>query len=104
MSEQKIIQFNGEELTIHKTNYNTRPGLVKLQLYDEQGFPSLTATKNIDKTSIKDYVINKNSALIKNYSENQGILEALIKAGYIKNTDISVSSGYEKLNLVTVLI
>lgn len=101
---EHIIQFNGEELSVYKSKYPSKPNLNKLQLYDAEGFPSLTATKNIDKTEIKDYVINKESALIKNYAENSGILEALIKAGIVKDTKINVSSGYEKLRLVTVLI
>lgn len=104
MSEQnRNVLFNGENLFVTKSHYSSRPSRIKLQLFDEEGYPALTATKAINEkltTIDKD----KQHTLIKNYSENEGILQALVDAKIVEATEVVVNVGFEKLHVVKVLI
>lgn len=105
MSEQKTIQYNDETLSIQKAKYSSKPNLISLQLYDAEGFPYMTATRNLDKDILANYPIDKDtSALIKNYAENEGILKVLIENKIVEDTGKIIRSGFESLNLVKVLI
>lgn len=105
MSEQKTIQFNDETLIIYKSKYPTKPNRIKLQLFDEQGFPTLTATKNIPKVNINPKIdIKEDETFIKDYAENKGILQVLVDAKIVEDLKIDFLSGFETLNLVKVLI
>jgi hypothetical protein len=70
-----------------------------MQLVDaETGEPYMTATATLG-TNLKDKYV-----LIKNYSENSGILEALIEQGVIKDTGVMFPTGYVELHLCELLI
>ena len=72
----KTVNFMGEELTpIIGENVN---GQTSIRLVDQDGMPFMTASVAHDVNIADDEVI------IKNYSENEGILEALIEAGIIE--------------------
>ncbi|MFB2895187.1 hypothetical protein ACE1CI_19945 [Aerosakkonemataceae cyanobacterium BLCC-F50] len=60
-----------------------------LSLVDAEGMPVATATVNVPNLQLPpDYVV------IKNYSENEGILEALIAAEIVKPTGKTVPVGH----------
>lgn len=73
---KKVVKFLGEELTPVMNRYAN--GQNAIQLVDSDGMPFMTASVAHDINIADDEVI------IKNYSENQGILEALIEAGIIE--------------------
>jgi len=90
------INFNGEELTGKLGQYED--GQKHLQLFDADGLPYMTVSVNFMTTNLKGYNITggqmtwteygknvhtENTITIKNYSENEGIEEAMIKAGLI---------------------
>src|SRR5690606_10426483 len=66
---------------------NDRPAL---QLIDaEDGSPIATATVNLP-----DLPAGPNQVFIKDYSENEGMLAALVAEGVVKPTGQTVRSGY----------
>ena len=72
----KTVKFMGEELTPIIGQYVN--GQTAIRLVDQDGHPFMTASVAHDVNIDDDCVI------IKNYSENEGILEALIEAGIIE--------------------
>ena len=72
----KPVKFMGEELTPIIGRYVN--GQTNIRLVDQDGYPFMTASVAHDVNIDDDCVI------IKNYSENEGILEALIEAGIIE--------------------
>lgn len=72
----KTVKFMGEELTPIIGRYVN--GQTNIRLVDQDGYPFMTASVAHDVNIDDDCVI------IKNYSENEGILEALIEAGIIE--------------------
>jgi predicted GNAT family acetyltransferase len=93
----KSIYFAGENLTINKKTYPN--GRICLTLTDEQGFPYMTATVNLPDQSCKP-----DETFIKDWSENEGILHALVQNDIVLDTGKQVSTGYVYANLVKVLI
>jgi len=71
-----VVKFLGEELTPVIGEYAN--GQTSIQLIDQDGMPFMTASVAHDVNIDDDCVI------IKNYSENEGILQALIDAGIIE--------------------
>lgn len=63
-------------------------GNTAIQLWTEEDGPIATATVNLGE------VLPKDQAYIKDYSENEGILEALSQAGVIKQVIGSRISGF----------
>jgi len=75
MIKEKTIRFCREDLTVVMGKYEN--GQNSIQLRDDEGHPYMTASVAYDREIEDDEVI------IKNYSENEGILEALIEAEII---------------------
>jgi len=73
-------------------------GRTSLKLIDSEGFPFMSATVNVP-----DAKIAKGLTLIKNYGENEGIMEALCEQGFIENTGSTVRCGFVESNVVKVL-
>ena len=76
MIKTQTVNFNGEELTPVIGQYAN--GQTSIQLNDSDGMAYMTASVAHDVNIADDCVI------IKNYSENEGILQALIEAGIIE--------------------
>jgi hypothetical protein len=80
------VRFLDTDCTVQKRQYAN--GRVDLLLVDEEG-PVATATLNLP-----DVPLGKNQVLIKTWSENEGILDALVSAGVVKATGQTVRSGF----------
>ncbi|MBE7512418.1 MAG: hypothetical protein HS103_06340 [Anaerolineales bacterium] len=91
------IEWNGETLTLEISTYKA-PKNKGIQLYDEEHMPYARATLN------PDFLLPENHVAIKNYSENEGVLEALIKAGVIEETGEYVQAGFENAPICRLLI
>lgn len=71
-------------------------GNVSLGAFDlDDGSPWGTLTVNIPETNI-----NANHVWIKDWSENEGVLNALIKSGLVKSLDITQPCGHCRAHLV----
>ena len=73
---ENVVQFKGENLIAFQTTYSD--GNTALVLEDQNKDPFLTASINIPELEIDTQFV-----AIKDYSENEGILDALQKAGII---------------------
>lgn len=78
-SKVTTFEFKGEVLTPHFCTYTD--GSVAIQLFDEHGDTYMVATVNIAEHM--GMVLPSNMVTIKDYSENEGIFEALSKAGLV---------------------
>lgn len=74
----KVVKFGGYNCTLVIRPYNS--GRVYMQLIDkEDGMPVARVSLDMDPVPV-----NKHSILLKSYSENEGIYEALLAAGIIR--------------------
>ena len=67
-----------------------------IQIFSPNG-PEMTATVNIP-----DQPLEPDQVLIKNWTENEGILEALIDNNVITDTGLLISTGFVQANLCTL--
>lgn len=76
-----------QEVVIKTGQYNT--GSTALRLVTPEGKPLLTATVNIPAV-----ILNPDQVLIKDYSENSGILAELIRLNIVSEPEFYVTSGF----------
>jgi hypothetical protein len=82
------VRFKHWVCVVQKSQYGN--GRVALKLVDaEDGSPIATATVNLP-----DAPLGKNQVAIEDWSENEGMLAALIEAGIVKPTGQTIPSGY----------
>jgi len=91
------IVWNGEALTLEICTYRA-PQNKGIQLYDADHMPCARATLN------PDFLLPENHVAIKDYSENEGVLEALIAARVIETTGEYVQAGFENVPICRLLI
>lgn len=88
MSTDKIVVYDGIECEVKKLNYTN--GRVALLLVDtKDGSLITTATINVPEKELKPHEV-----IIKNYSENEGILDVLIENNIVEVTGEWVMTGY----------
>jgi hypothetical protein len=88
MKKVKTIKFLGFNCRLERGEYNN--GRLALELVDiKSDEPVAVATVNMPMEAL-----SKDEVVIKNYSENEGILDALIKAKVISQPIRIVQSGY----------
>lgn len=93
------IKFHNYNCILVKKFY-AHGNRVALSLIDEDdGEPIATCTVNLPNESLRD-----DEVLIKDYSENEGILDCLVKAGVVKDTGKRVCSGYVSIPICQILI
>lgn len=92
----RIVKFFGEDCTVQVSEYSN--GRTALQLLCSVG-PMATATVNLPNEKL-----GKDCVFIKNYSENEGMLEALVKAGVVRDTGKRVRTGYVEVPMCELLI
>lgn len=82
------VRFLDTDCVVQKRQYeNGRPAL---RLIDaEDGSPIATATVNLP-----DVALGGNQVLVKDWSENEGMLAALTEAGVVKPTGETVRTGF----------
>lgn len=75
------VKYINLDCTVRLMSYgNGRPGL---RLFDRKdGFPVATATVNLTEIPLSG-----DEVALKNYSENEGILEVLVNAGVVELTE-----------------
>jgi len=97
-SKLPTIQFLGYNCKV-TFGYYKDENLAIMLIDAETKEPIADATSNLPTFPLKSYEV-----LIKNYSENEGILQALIDGGIIEDTGIAISTGFVKLNLCNLLV
>ena len=94
----KEFEFKGNTLSVEMTRYagNDRRAI---QLIDmEDGYPYCMATVNLPGADLSD-----NEVAIKNWSENEGILECLQANGVIGPVKRRIPSGFVYCDVVDFL-
>ena len=93
MKDNRTVQFKEWKcsIDIYKYQNNDRMAieLIGYPGTEEEGEPIAYATVNIP-----EYFLEENEIIIKSYSENEGMLDALEEAGVIKKTGKAVNTGY----------
>jgi hypothetical protein len=86
------VKFEGQEYELRKTRY-PEGGATALVLWDAQvDEMAAVATVNIPEVALRP-----NEVLIKDYSENVGMLKALEDAGVVKATGMAARSGFVEI-------
>ncbi|CAG7651243.1 hypothetical protein ACFQI7_27530 [Paenibacillus allorhizosphaerae] len=98
------LQVHGRHITLNQCTVeitrNAR-GSVAIQLYDaEDGTPFTTATIFVPGLELP----SEHHVVIKNYSENEGILEALEEAGVVKRTGVSIRTGFASCPVAELIL
>jgi len=83
----KKFKFNDEIVTVKETRYNN--GRPCLQLFDSEGFPYATATINVPKKEFDTELV-----VIKDYSENEGVYEFLLKHNIVSLPVAHYKTGF----------
>ena len=98
VEDLKKVVFLGEECHIVRRQYPN--GRLALQLVcSTHGDPMGTATVNIP-----NYPLGEKEVIIKDYSEIEGMLKALVDAGVVEDTGKVAPSGYIVGNVCKLLI
>lgn len=90
----KNVQFAGNNCEIKKSKYSTN-GNLALMLFDKE-----TGQKVSNVTINTLQRMDEDVAAVKDYSENEGMLEAITEAGLIKNDLGSIQVGFTMCNIV----
>jgi len=83
------------EIVKHQYNNNGRTALELVAAEDDmeqdiwKGEPIATATVNLSDTPLAS-----DEVIVKDYSENEGMLDTLLKAGVVELTGRTVSTGF----------
>jgi hypothetical protein len=91
------VVFHGEACELIVTRY-ARPQNIALRLVDAEGLPMATASVN------PDYLLDAGVVAIKDYSENTGILAALVAAGAVEPTGETIPMGFAQAHLCRLLV
>lgn len=98
------VRFKRWNCVVTKSKYMDNDRIALVLTEEETGEPVATASVNVvdykmSDTTVEDYTF------IKNYAENEGMLQALIEAGIVQDTKIEWPlSQWVSANLVKVLI
>lgn len=91
------VSFGGTDYDLQFQQYgNGRPAIV---LVGSDGECAAVATVNVPEAPLLP-----NQVLIKDYSENEGMLAALEQAGLVKPLGVSVRSGHVSMPLCQLLV
>ena len=94
-----LSPYTGETYTLvpHWSKYGN--GRVALQLYSvEDGQPYATASVNLP-----EHNIGPDEIAVKDYSENEGILDSLLKAGLVETPNRYVRSGMVRIPVCKII-
>lgn len=80
--------YSDESVTVYLQRKNYVSGNICLNLIDARDhYPYMCATVNVDG-------LQENEVAIKNYSENEGILDVLVDEGIVKPPHRHIKSGF----------
>ena len=92
----KTINFNDDILSLSVEQYEV-DGSSAITLIDEEGYPYMTPSVHVQG-------LGPDEIAIKDYSENEGILDVLVQAGIVSKPHRQVQSGYVTIPVCKLLI
>jgi hypothetical protein len=96
--KDKIVHINGYNCWLNYMKYGN--GRTAIELVDQED-GGLYAMATVNVTEIN---VNKDEVLIKNYSENEGILDVLVKEGIVSEPIQIFDVNYIKIPLCKLLM
>ena len=103
------VKFSSWDCEVIPARY--RNGIIALKLVEwEDGYPVPIAVATVNLEDYEDEILDaisvtgNNYTFIKDYSENEGMLDALVKAGIVSEPLGFYHTGYVTCPLVEVLI
>lgn len=93
MLSKLAYEFRGLEVELEVVEYTN--GNTCLRMFDEEA-PYMTISVNIDKC------LNDNVIIVKNYSENKGVLNFLLDNDLVKLTGVQVDIGYNTCEVAII--
>ena len=95
----KVVNHKGGHYRIHLDKY-TNGDRTSLQLFDiETGELAYTCTVNVPEMPLMNHMV-----IIKDYSENEGILKSLVKALIVQPTGQTIAMGFVEGHICHLLI
>jgi hypothetical protein len=102
------INWNNKTLKVAKSFYTDRwkrPALILLcsetneaeQEWEDEQY-SVASVNLADEPRL-----DPNEVFIKNWNENEGVLQALVEAGIVEDTGHTIPTGYVKANVCTLI-
>lgn len=93
----KKVEFLGEKCRVDTGVYANGRLAIRLTI-EETGEPMATATVNVP-----DCTLDEDEVLIKDWSENEGMVDALVKAGIVVDTGVTWPCGFTHANVCRVV-
>jgi hypothetical protein len=95
------VHFAGLECDVYKTIYQNG-GATALFLDDARDrSPVATATVNVPEAN---HILDSGTALIKDYSECEGMMDALESAGIVRDTGETIPIGFTYAKVARLLV
>ena len=90
-------QFKGEEVVIKFDTYFD--GTPAIRLLTKEGLPYMTASVNMGNREL----LKEGEIFIKDYSENEGVLDFLENEGIVKRTGAFVRRGFVEIKIAKLI-
>lgn len=101
--DQKV-RFLGHECTAYLSNYQEGNGIAIELTFNDPEMDGMEVPMAVATVNIPMFPPAENEVYIKDYSENEGMLEALEEAGIVKRTGRSVSTGFVSIPICKLLV
>lgn len=88
-------------LEFHKYPQKYGGGVALQFVHVETGEPGFTATVNIPAMA---HSLEPNQVFIKNWSENEGVLDELVRLGIVEDTGLRVPTGFVEAAVCKLLV
>tara|TARA_R100000008_G_C3515891_1_gene131299 strand:+ start:183 stop:524 length:342 start_codon:yes stop_codon:yes gene_type:complete len=104
------VKFCSWDCEVIPAKYRNGIIALKLETMDPHGYPVPVAVATVNLEDYEDEILSaidatgNNYTFIKDYSENEGMLDALVKAGIVSEPLGFYHTGYVTCPLVEVLI
>ncbi len=97
----KTFKINNQEVRVNIEQYHNGRKAIELVCVggEDDGVPYTVATMNVPHAPIKD-----DQVLIKDYGENQGVLQALVDNGIVTDSEWTMEYGFVEFNVCNLLV
>lgn len=96
--ENRTVTHKGTECDVYVSRYMHGGRLAIALVERATGEPWATATVNVP-----DDPLGPKEVAVKDYSENEGMLDALVAAGLVRPTGRTISQGYVTIPVAEIL-
>ncbi len=97
----KTFKINNQEVRVNIEHYHNGRNAIELVCVggEDDGVTYTVATMNVPHAPLKD-----GQVLIKDYGENQGVLQALVDNGVVTDSEWTMEYGFVEFNVCNLLV